>query len=403
MRIVVANNYYYLRGGSEKVMLSEMQLLKEEQHEVVPFSRQYNLNLPTNFSHYFPRDIKYINTSLLNKLHAASKMLYALDVKNKFQQLLTTVKPNIVHAHNIYGRLSTSLLDVAKNNSIPVVLTLHDYKLICPAYLMLNHGQLCQRCIQGDFYNCLLTKCHKNSYLQSAIYTWEAYLNKYRKQYDSITFFLCPSKFILKQHLASGIDPKRLLYLPNFVNTLKYQPNFAPGDYILFSGRIAPEKGILTLLKAVTSLNIKLKIAGAKTADSRFNELIASNSSDQVEFLGYQTETELQNLYSNAAFVVLPSENYENAPMTVLEAFAYGKPVIASNIGGIPELVSSNETGLLFTPGNYLELRDKIALLKNNHALTRSLGKNARNKIETEFNAQKHYAQLINIYNMALK
>jgi glycosyltransferase involved in cell wall biosynthesis len=402
MKLIFANNYYYIRGGAERVFFDEMEILKSHNHEAIPFSRHYEKNLLSNYSKYFPSSFKYENVGFLEKISATFKLIYSIEAKQNFSGLLTCFKPDLIHAHNIYGRLTSSIVDSAKIKGIPVVMTLHDYKLICPSYLMLFNRKVCERCKGRKFYNCILTKCHKDSLAASLVYTIETYFNYYFKKYEWIKYFICPSKFSFKKHLEAGISEKKLVHIPNFINVKNLEPDYELGGYILFVGRLSQEKGVLTLIKAVKGLDIELKIVGDGPIREEYENYIRNESITNVTFEGYRVGEKLKNLYKNAAFVVFPSECYEVFGLIAVEAFAHGKPVIGSNIGAIPEIIINEKTGLLFEPGNYNELREKIKSLLTNTALITQMSKDARKMVEKEYNTELHYKRLMEVYGKAI-
>lgn len=398
MKIIFANNYFYIRGGSERVFYDEANMLTSYGHEVAFFARHFHKNLASEYSKYFPSELEYENVPLLKRISASFKMVYSYECKDKFDSLLRIFNPDIIHAHNIYGRLTTSIIDAAKKRYIPVVMTLHDYKLICPSYLMLLDDRICELCKGKKFYYCVLKKCHKQSLVSSLIYTIESYYNNLLKKYDWIRYFICPSKFILKKHEEAGMPEEKLIHIPNFINLENFKPNYNHEEYILFAGRLSKEKGMLTLLKAAKEINVLVRIVGDGPLRDQLYNYVKENRINNVDFEGYKSGEEFKDLFRNALFLVFPSEWYENAPMTILEAFAYGKPVIGSNIGGIPEMIIENETGLLFNPGNYQELREKINFLLSHPSLIVQMGKNAREKVEKEYNAEIHYERLMGVY-----
>lgn len=402
MKVLFANNYYYLRGGAERVFFDEMDLLTKKHHEIIPFSRHFEKNIPSEYAQYFPSEFSYKGVPFSGRLIAGFKLIYSFECRNQFRKLLNDMKPDLVHAHNIYGRLTSSIIDAAKAKKIPVIMTLHDYKLVCPSYLMLSSGSPCERCKGKRFYYCILTRCHKNNFIASAVYTLEAYFNSWLKKYNLVNFFICPSMFSLKKHLEAGIPEDKLVYLSNFIKVESFEPKYGIGDYILYVGRLSKEKGITTLLNTIKGLDMKLKIVGDGPVREDCERFARENSLKNVEFVGYKSGEELKELYRNSALLVMPSEWYENAPMTILEAFAYGKPVIGSDIGGIPEMVVDGETGLLFEAGNYYDLREKIRYLISNPSLIIGMGKKARKKVEEEHNAEVHYNRLMRVYEKAL-
>ncbi len=400
-KLVFANNFYYIRGGAERVFFDEMEMLASLGYEVAPFSRHFEKNLSSVYSKYFPSPIEYENVSLGKKIVASFRLIYSLESRRNFSMLLDSFNPDVIHAHNIYGRLTTSIIDAAKGKFLPVVMTLHDFKLICPSYLMLSKGNICERCMGSKFYYCTLERCHKGDLSASAVYTIETCFNALLKKYDNVKFFICPSKFFVKKHAEAGIPEEKLIYIPNFIRTDHLNTGYTPGDYILFAGRLSREKGILTLLKAVKGLDIPLRIAGDGPMRDECAAYVKDNNIDNVVFEGYKTGDDLKRLFSGSAFLVIPSEWYENAPMTVLEAFAHGKPVIGSDIGGIPEMAIEGETGLLFKPGDHGELREKIKYLLANPTIITAMGKRARKKVESEYNPGTHCKKLIEVYEKA--
>lgn len=402
LKIVFANNYYYLRGGSERVFFDEIEILRANGHEVVPFARHFEENFASDYSRFFASPINYQNVPLIQKISTGFKLIYSFESKKNFCTLLDYFKPDLIHTHNIYGRLTASIFDAAKKRKVPAVMTLHDYKLICPSYLMLSNNRVCEMCKGKSFYNCVLTKCHKGSFIASLIYTIEAYNNNIFNKYSPVNYFICPSKFSLRKHSAAGIPEDKLIHIPNFINIENFEPNYQNNGYILYAGRLSSEKGVLTLLKAIQGLDVPVKIVGDGPMRAKYERFIFENNIKNITFEGYKSGDELKNLFMNAMFVVFPSEWYENAPMTILESFAYGKPVIGSDIGGIPEMVIDNQTGLLFMPADYLALREKVNYLLDNPSLIMKLGMQARKKVEKEYNADIHYNKLLEIYERVL-
>jgi glycosyltransferase involved in cell wall biosynthesis len=281
-------------------------------------------------------------------------------------------------------------------------MTLHDYKLICPSYLMLNRSHTCEDCQGKQFYHCLLNRCHKRSLVASAIYTAESYYNKWLRKYDSVRFLICPSRFLQSKLLSNGFSAERLVYLPNFLNLEGFTPSYEVGDYVLYVGRLSNEKGIKTLFKAAEELEVPVKIAGDGPMKAELMSFVREHKISHVTFVGHQSGEDLKQLYKNAAFLVIPSEWYENAPMTILEAYAYGKPVIGSCIGGIPEMIEHERTGMLFRAGDAAELNECIENLWLNKGLCQQMGHAARNKVEREYSSELHYEHLMELYRSLL-
>ena len=285
-----------------------------------------------------------------------------------------------------------------------MVLTAHDYKLVCPSYLATHRGRPCRDCAGGRFYRCLLRRCHKSSLAPSALYTAEAYLANWGRKYAVARRILCVSRFMRRELLANGFAPERLVYLPNPVDTASVTPAIGEGSHALYAGRLSHEKGLRTLLEAMQGLEIPLRIVGDGPLRAALEaEAERRGLGGRVTFAGYRSGADLSEEYRQAAFLVLPSEWFENAPMAVLEAFAHGKPVVGADIGGIPELVEPGRTGLLFPPGDAGALRRTMEDLWANRPSWGDLGSAARRRAETDFAPEHHVRALRQAYAEACR
>ena len=401
MKIALVNNYYYLRGGSERVLFGDQAALSALGHDVRPFSVRDERNEKSAADDLFPEVPDRQRTGLLNKVSAAAGYVYAPAVGRAFAAFLEHFQPDIVHCHNIYGRLTTAVLDQARQRDIPTVLTAHDQKLVCPAYLALRSGQPCQLCVDGNYWRCLRWRCHKNSLPGSLIYTVESYANRWFGKYNAVSRFLCPSNFLRESLIRSGVDEHRAVYHPNALPASEYDPKFTAGGYILYAGRLSEEKGLRTLLRAALRLPLPLRIAGAGPLEEELSSEIARRRLP-VTLEGHQSGETLRELFREAAFTVVPSEWFENASMAVLESFACGKPVLATAIGGNPELVIEGETGSLFPAGDADALADGARRLGADRSALNRMGRNARRLIEERFNQQRRTEELIGIYQHVL-
>ena len=397
MRILIANNYYYLRGGAERVMFNDMRALAAKGAEVVPFSVADPANIPTQYSAGFTRGAEVHATRPLRRLRAAREAIHCRGSARDIGSLIDRLRPDVLHCHNIYGRLSTSILPVARRYKLPVVLTVHDYKVVCPSYLMLRDGKPCTACVDGGYYRCAVHKCHKRQLAASAVYSVEAYYARLTDSYGAVSAFLCPSLFIAELLVKSGVDRRRVIHHPNSVDPCACKPHYE-GEYVLYAGRLSREKGIATLIGALKGAGIPLRIAGSGPMEDSLRTQ-AAEAGSRILFEGHCDDARLATLYRNAAFVVVPSEWYENAPMAVLEAFAYGKPVVASRIGGIPELVADGETGYLFTWGNREELLAAVSKLWADRPGRQRMGYNGRTLVETRYSQRTRTESLLKIYD----
>ena len=403
MHVTMVNNFLYLRGGAERVLFEEAELLRGQDTEISVFSRRHPQNIPAAHEELFPPYVDPFVLPVLGKLQQAPRIIYNRQSYRLFSQFLQQVKPQLIHAHNIYGGLTSAICDAATHQGIPMVMTLHDYKLLCPAYIMIRKGQVCDRCKHGAYRHCVTGCCHKESLAGSLVYAMESYFTRWGAKYAALRYLICPSKFMMRQMLEAGYEASRVVYLPNAVDVRAYTPSFTPGDYLLYVGRLSREKGIPTLLDAVRELTMPLAIVGDGPMRAGLEAFVQQHAmTDRVTFYGHQSGEALQRLYQQAAFVVIPSEWYENAPMTILEAFAYGKAVVGARIGGIPEMIEDGETGRLVTPGQSEELRATLSTLWADRPAQGAMGRAAHQVVATRFSPQRHLEDLLSLYQRAL-
>jgi glycosyltransferase involved in cell wall biosynthesis len=408
MRIIQVNKFHYLRGGAEKYFLEISQALTLAGHEVAMFSMHHPLNWTGEWNKYFISRISFNEPGLKQILAAPGRIIYSLEAKRKFTKLIKDFKPDIIHIHNIYHQISPSILDVAKKYKIPVVMHVHDYKLICPNYKLYTEDKICYRCLGKRYHEAIFHKCLKDSYGFSSLVALEMFIHhKILKIYEkSVATYIAPSRFMNEvlidfKYLSSNCE---ILY--NFVEPklLETPINYKTEDYLLYFGRLAEEKGVLTLLEAydqVKDKNLKLKIVGAGPDKFKMQkEVWAFNFGKRVEFLGSKYGDELNDIISKAKAVIMPSVWLENMPFALLESLALGKIVIASEIGGIPEIVEDGVNGFLFKSGDASDLAKKINEL-NKFNLT-EMATQARASV-AKYVMDNHVLKLIDIYKKILK
>lgn len=399
MRVCHLNNYLSLRGGSERVMLDEAAMGRLAGHTVDFFSCRRPQDVETRHAAFYPPAVAIEDLGRVGRWRHALRVVYNPANGRAFRRFLNAVRPDILHAHNIYGGLTSAVLDVARDAKLPVLMTVHDYKLVCPAYLALVHGRVCSDCVGGRFYRCLLRRCHKASFAASALYSAEAYLTAWGNKYATVQRFICPSRFMLRTLKANGYAPERLTYLPNAVDVSAIEPAIGHGAYALYVGRLSPEKGLRTLLHAMKGVDMPLRLVGEGPLRSELEEQVVRDGlRERVAFVGHQTGEALAREYRGAAFLVMPSEWYENAPMAVIEAFAYGKPVIGAEIGGIPELIEPGRTGLLFPPGDPEALGECLRTLWGDPTSRIHWGRAARERAVEAYSFERHAADLMHLY-----
>ncbi len=405
MKILFLNNFSYLRGGSERVFFEEMDLLRSHGHSVAIFSRTNPNNVQSEYDRYFPPDMETEKPTIsLKAFRIVKELIYSGEIKQGLKKVIDEFKPDMAHAHNVYGRVTTSALDVLAGKGIPVVMTLHDYKLVCPSYRFMYDDRICEDCKGGRFFMAVRNRCHKGSVAASAVYAFESYFNEWLKKYrKNVRFFISPSHFLKDKFVEFGWPKERIKYMSNFINVSEFSAEYAPGDYILFLGRLSKEKGVGTLVNAfMATEGLKMPLVIAGDGPSRtFLEEVAS-ADKRIRFVGHLSGETLARTTQKAAVVVVPSEWYENAPMSILEAFSYGKPVIGATIGGIPEMIEHGVNGFLFNPGDANSLKralEQFAAL--DAARIEAMGRAARGKVERYHSPDLHYQELIDVYREA--
>ena len=400
MKILLANKYFFPKGGSERVFFNEAALLNQAGHRVLFFSMRDERNQPCAQEAYFVDHIDYEKPmGSKEKIAQGLKILYSFEARRKIGELVDVERPDIAHLHNIHHQLSPSIIHALKNRGIPVVMTLHDYKMVCPAYLMVKDNIICEACKGGRYYRCLLGRCTKNSYVKSLVNTVEMYLHhKLLHVYDQVDIFISPSRFLKEKVMGMGFR-NNIVHMPYSFNATHYRPQYGSGTQTFcYFGRLAAEKGLITLIRAVKGSEAKLKIIGRGPLKSTLEAEIEREKATNVHLLEYITGDALRSEISNCLAVIVPSEWYENYPNAILEAFALGKPVIGSRIGGIPEMVKDYDTGFTFEPGEAKDLRAKMNLLLQDHGLAVKLGRRAREFVENNLNPEEHYRGLMKIY-----
>jgi glycosyltransferase involved in cell wall biosynthesis len=394
------NNYFYPRGGAEVLFLEQNRMFEDIGWQVVPFAMRHPKNLPTPWSEYFPDEIEFGEAySLPGKLIRAPRVIYSWQARRKLRELLRQVRPRLAHVHNIYHHLSPSILGLLRSEGIPVVLTVHDLKLACPAYTMFRGGQPCDECRGGRFHRAAVNRCIKGSLALSSLVMLEAYVHRTLRLYDAnVTRFAVPSRFILEKLVEWGWRRDRFTHIPNFVDLERFRPDRPIGPRFVYCGRLDGGKGVATLLKAAAKARQPVTIVGRGPEEAGLRRL-ADGLGVDAQFTGHLSRHALADVIEHARAVVVPSEINENAPLSALEAYAAGRPVIGSRIAGIPELVREDETGALFPPGDAAALAsvlDRFGTLGD--ARLAAMGAAARQWVERDFSAAAYRQRLLALY-----
>ncbi len=404
MRILMVNSYYYLRGGAERCVFELSDLLTANGHEVIPFAMQHPQNLPTAYAEYFTSQVDFPSllgkgSTLQAKWRAVERVIYSRETKTQIERLIEATQPDVAHIHGIAHEVSPSILPALQQAGIPVVQTLHDFKLLCPNTSFVSQNEICERCKGHHYFNVVRYRCKRDSFAASLLAGVEAYVHQFLQIYEkNVDTFITPSRFLEQKLREHGIN-NPIAHLPNFIDGNSYQPWYEPEPYLLYAGRLVDIKGVRTLLTAMRGLpTVPLYLAGTGELEAELRTIVAEQKLDNVTFLGHLEKQALTELMQRALCTIVPSEWYENYPMSILESFACGTPVIGSRIGGIPELVRDGESGLLFEPRNANDLRQKITELVDQRDLAIQMGKNARRQVEIENNPDAHYQAMIQLY-----
>mgnify|MGYP001774809869 CR=1 FL=1 len=387
MRILLSNKFYYRRGGDCVCTLNTEQLLKEKGHEVAVFAMDYPENLETTWKKYFPQN--------MSKLMAFTRPFGSQEVKRKFVRLLDDFRPDVVHLNNIHTQLSPVIAELAHKRGIRVVWTLHDYKLLCPRYDCLRGGEeVCEKCFEGDKTPCRAYKCMKGSTLASLVGYEEAEKWNRERLEGCTDVFICPSTFMSQKMVQGGFDSGKLRVLCNFMDVDKCcRDDYYKDEYYCFVGRLSHEKGVRTLVEAANQLPFPVKIIGG----GPLTEELKAVAHDNVEFVGFKSWDEIKELVGRARFAVIPSEWYENNPMSVIEAECLGTPVLGARIGGIPELIDEGVNGMTFESRNAADLRGKISQMYDATFDYESIAATAMSR----YGAERYYDRLMEIYKMS--
>ena len=400
MKVLLINNFHYRKGGSESVYFNTAELLCRAGHEVIFFSFADPEIEECAEQEYFAERRNGL-------LKSAADYFYNRNAARKLELLLQHKRPDIAHIHLIWGGMSPSILRVLKRHGIPVVHTAHDYRMVCPAYTFRTpDGKICERCKGRRFYRCALHSCSKGNRIQSVIMAAEMYMRNIcfnpARMLDGVIFV---SRFSQQKHFqyAPQLQNVESTVLCNMApDTDTRFMNNGRRAYFLYAGRLSGEKGVGLLISAFASMpDMQLKIVGTGPDEEQLRQ--QAKGCSNITFEGYKNGDELRQIIADASFVIVPSQWYENNPMSIIEAYAHGVPVIGSNIGGIPEIVEEGVTGYLFETGNVRALCTAVrqaAQLDMQEYTTLSNG--ARNFASDKFERSNYAMRLTDFYSQCI-
>ncbi len=402
MKVLIVNKFLHTVGGSETYCFALEELLQSKGHEVIWFSMSDERNKRKTGEEFFVKNIDYKTKNIFKKIKYGLKYIYSFEAKRKIARLLDKEKPDIVHFNLVHHQITLSIVKEIVKRKIPIVWTLHDLIGICPNYLMLNHGKICNDCIENrGIISCIRNSCVQESKLKSILAFIEASNYKRMKVYDKIDTYIVPSHFYLGKYNQAKFTEKPMVHIPNLLNiNTQYLPFIDRDDYVLYFGRLSKEKGIKTLIEACIKCNKKLMLAGKGALEEEIRESFNQEiNNGLVQLLGFKSGEELTELVRKSKCVVLPSEWYENGPYSIMEAMAEGTPVIVSDLGGLPEMVKDNYNGVVFKHG---EVDNLVKAINKIFSLTieeyQTMCRNSSILAKEKFNAEIYYEKLMEIY-----
>jgi glycosyltransferase involved in cell wall biosynthesis len=412
MKILAVNNFFNSSGGSEKIMIKEAEMLERKGHSVYYFATNKPPLLDENYT-YLSEFVEYpdlTKKTTLQKQKYFLQTLYNAQTEDKMQSILDKVRPDIVHIHNFNIFLTLALLKPLLNNNIPVVRTIHDAVSLCPQGLyMLKNEVYCEKhlCTSGNILPCLQYKCKDDKYFSSLKAAIRFLYNKHSLLAQRIDHYICPSEIIANLAICSGIKEEKISVISNFCeeNILKSYTNENHQKYLLCIARFTRNKGVDVLIQAMklVSPEIKLHIVGSGPEEERLKALVSKLELKNIEFTGHLESDKLIKQYQNALAVVVPSITMESFGLTVVEAFAAGKPVIATNIGALPELVKDNVTGLCVAPSSPEQLANAISELSENPKKAHRMGLNAREAAQKYYSPQIYGQKILELFEQLIK
>ncbi|HBC78663.1 MAG TPA: glycosyl transferase family 1 [Bacteroidales bacterium] len=399
MKILISNKYYYPRGGGEIYSIELEKLLIKNGHEVAVFAMEHSNNFESRYSRMFPSEIDINKKDFKNLILSIIRPFGSIGVRINFRRLIKSFKPDIVHLNNIHSQLSPVLAIIARREKIPVIWTLHDHKLLCPRYDCMRNENPCELCFQNKI-NVIRYRCIKGSLPASLIGYFESIVWNRRKLSKSTNLFLSPSTFLKDNMIKGGFNQKKLKVLHNFIMEDKLAEHISVKEgYYCYVGRLSKEKGIETLLKAAVELpQYNLKIIGTGPLEK---DLKDRYSKPHIDFLGFKEWEQLKEILKGAKCMVIPSECYENNPLSIIESLCLGTPVIGAKIGGIPELIETGVNGYTFGNGDVRDLHSKIIKVYEGDDKFNYIG--IAEKARAKFNSGYYYRQIFKIYSDLIK
>ena len=404
MKIIHVNKFFDLHGGAEVYLHQLMDAQKNAGHDVHVFSTKSLRNLPSKDARYFVERFDLDKREGFGKdLHKARNFLWNTEARESLCRMIRDLEPDVVHLHNVYHHLSSSVLAAIRDAKLPCVMTLHDYKLASPNYSMFDAKGICEHGKGGHYWKIVTHRCLQPDFFGNALAVFEMWMTKYRQAYEkTVDRFLCPSLFIKNKMIEWGEPADKMRYVPNPAE-FPDEPATRGGGFVLYAGRLSPEKGLAGFIKAATRVpELHVKIAGRGPEEAELKKLARSSGPARIEFLGFVAPEKLKEIRDQAEAVVLPTISYENASGSLLEAMADGLPCLATKIGGNPELIKDGENGFLVKPGDVDGWETALREFQNLSADQRTaMGTVGRERIKANHLWSQHLQRVLECYKEA--
>ncbi len=407
MRILYCNKYNYPFSGTEVYLFEVMQLMRANGHETALFSMADPRGAPTEYDHHFAPRIDFkAPASWPQKVEKAAHAIYSWESRRRLRAMIREFRPDVAHVRAIYHHLSPSVLWELKAQNVPVLFHVNDFKPLCPNYNLVSRGKACEACKGGAFWHVLQSRCYPGFGAQLTL-TGEAYFHRWLGTYRKcVDLFLSPSRFARDKFVEHGFDPGRFYVLPHFQAVHPWSDsNATESGPVLYVGRLSAEKGVDDLLHAMQQVpEVRLTIAGEGPERGALQKLAAELGLEKVEFVGQVGADARDRLIAQSRFTVLPSHAYETFGKTILESYAEGRAVIATDLGSRRELVHHDETGLLYGCGDVNHLAHCMKELVSEPDRAAKMGRRGWEAVRENYSPEQHYAGLLDLYeNLAAK
>jgi len=403
MKILYCNKYNFPFGGTEVHLFEAMELMRSHGHETALFSTAHPGAPASPFDRHLLPTMNFQDRRLgvLSRLRVAGHVIYSVEARHRLRRLLEEFQPDIAHVRGIYHHLSPSIFWELRSQNIPVVYHLNDFKLLCPSYNLVSHGKICERCRGGKFRHVVTETCHNGPRGAAFVLAAEAYLHRWFGTYEKcVDVFLAPSHFARDKLVEHGWAGSRIEVLPHFQRIGDASPPEIPADApILYFGRLSPEKGVADLLHAMKALpSVRLLVAGEGPQREELQGLARALHLENVRFVGHKTGADLERLITSSQFTVFPSRAYEILGKSILESYARGRAVVATDLGSRREFVQHGKTGLLYPPGSVGQLACAISTLSTQPQLSARMGQAGCDLLREQHGEGPYYSRLVELY-----